>query len=403
MKKAKKALSVLLVLLLLVLTVPFAFAVGGTDDDITWDYNTSTKTLTILGSGDMGDYGYYEKPWSRYCDEIKTVVILSGVTSIGGSAFFGCKAISSITIPSSVKSIGESAFYGCSALESIEIPESVTAIGDTAFGYCSSLKSVNLPSKLKVIEEMLFSDCSLLESVNIPDGVTKIDRYAFNECSSLSSITIPASVTFIGSCVFLSCSKLKTINYAGSAAQWSAIEFGDSVFAKNEEGEYIPVKAAVVLPGFVNLPFCSDGLKDKDWYFDFSGYVAYSAETFGLQESYPGELEKFYEEAMALTTLQFNPATETIMYTSVDSNGKAELSEVNKEDADGYNAYRTFIKQYRDPTQPENPGGNDNPQPQPQQQQSGSCKYCGEDHTGFLGFFVKIFHSILALFGLRKK
>ena len=32
----------------------------------------------------------------------------------------------------------------------------------------------------------------------------------------------------------------------------------------------------------------------------------------------------------------------------------------------------------------------------------GDCKYCGEDHNGFFGFFVKIFHSILALFGLRK-
>ena len=65
------------------------------------------------------------------------------------------------------------------------------------------------------------------------------------------------------------------------------------------------------------------------------------------------------------------------------------------------------------PNQPDNPGGgNDQPQ-QPDNpgngsdnggaQKTGSCKYCGEDHTGFLGFFVKIFHSILALFGLRKK
>ena len=41
------------------------------------------------------------------------------------------------------------------------------------------------------------------------------------------------------------------------------------------------------------------------------------------------------------------------------------------------------------------------PQHQPQQQAC-SCKYCGGDHTGFGGFFVKIFHSFLALFGLRK-
>ena len=30
------------------------------------------------------------------------------------------------------------------------------------------------------------------------------------------------------------------------------------------------------------------------------------------------------------------------------------------------------------------------------------CKYCGETHEGFGGFFVGLFHSILALFGLKK-
>ncbi len=53
-----------------------------------------------------------------------------------------------------------------------------------------------------------------------------------------------------------------------------------------------------------------------------------------------------------------------------------------------------------DPTNPTNPT---QPQPtQPQQQPSGSCKYCGGTHTGFPGILIGFFHSILALFGLRK-
>lgn len=36
-------------------------------------------------------------------------------------------------------------------------------------------------------------------------------------------------------------------------------------------------------------------------------------------------------------------------------------------------------------------------------QPAGSCKYCGGTHSGFAGFFVGLFHRILALFGLRKK
>lgn len=60
------------------------------------------------------------------------------------------------------------------------------------------------------------------------------------------------------------------------------------------------------------------------------------------------------------------------------------------------------------PGQPDNPGGgNDQPtntNPDNGGQSQGKvCKYCGGTHTGFLGFFVGLFHSILALFGLRKK
>ena len=53
-----------------------------------------------------------------------------------------------------------------------------------------------------------------------------------------------------------------------------------------------------------------------------------------------------------------------------------------------------------DPTNPTNPT---NPtDPQPDQGGKNLCKYCGEEHTGFLGFFIRIIHSILALFGLHK-
>ena len=67
---------------------------------------------------------------------IKSYVIPNSVTSIGDSAFLGCRSLSDIVIPSSVTSIGDCAFWDCSSLSDIIIPSSVTSIGDSAFEGC---------------------------------------------------------------------------------------------------------------------------------------------------------------------------------------------------------------------------------------------------------------------------
>ncbi len=102
--------TILLCVLTLLPMLASADNSGTCGENLTWTFEEATKTLTISGSGDMPNYSY-ESPWSTY--GIKTVVIESGVTSIGECAFIRCFNLASITIPNSVTSIGNWAFVDC--------------------------------------------------------------------------------------------------------------------------------------------------------------------------------------------------------------------------------------------------------------------------------------------------
>ena len=166
----------------------------------------------------------YNSPISNI-ENVKSVVIENGVTSIGDATFYGCRSLTSIEIPNSVTSIGAYAFSVCSGLTSINIPEGVTSIGDGAFSVCSSLTSIEIPEGVTSIGDYAFNDCSRLTSINIPEGVTSIGKGAFYDCSSLTSIEIPTSVTSIGDSAFGECSKLTSIEILSSVTS-----IGDSAF-----------------------------------------------------------------------------------------------------------------------------------------------------------------------------
>ena len=110
--------------------------------EITWQFDESTGTLTISGTGQMDDYSInYNNlvttaPWGDYWESIKYVEIENGITTIGNRAFYGCSNITSVAIPNRVTSIGVAAFYRCEKMTSITIPNSVTSIGGAAFNGC---------------------------------------------------------------------------------------------------------------------------------------------------------------------------------------------------------------------------------------------------------------------------
>ena len=277
---------------------------AGDGSGVTWQLteNTddpSTYTLTIRGSGAMEDYlmsGH--QPWRSFRDQITSVVVSPGVTSIGNLAFTRFSKLIHVDIADSVVSIGEQAFSDCSSLTNITVPQSVTYIGVNAFDSCTNLSSITLstnnitsirpytfsgcsklssiviPDGVTSIQLGAFSNCTKLTSITIPDSVTTIDPWAFKNCSSLTSITIPSSVTSIGSNVFTGCTSLNDISYSGtSESVISALSgyvptlvtfnYGDKV-PEAERMITVSVKTGETLTAPTTLPTVS-GYEFKGW------------------------------------------------------------------------------------------------------------------------------------------
>ena len=180
---------------------------SGTWGNLEWTLDEN-GLLTITGTGAMVDFEKEStSAWLKreIKNEIKSVTIQYGVTSIGECAFFYCHSLTSISIPESVTSIGKYAFDCCWRLAGVTIPESVTNIGGCAF-----------------------FNCIALTSVTIPEGVKSIENYAFSYCLKLASVTIPNSVTTIDTGAFSDCRKLTDVYFQGTEEQWNKISIGDN-------------------------------------------------------------------------------------------------------------------------------------------------------------------------------
>lgn len=169
-----------------------------------------------------------------------SVEIPDGVTTIGFSAFNGCKNIKNIIIPESVVEIESRAFEGCKNLVSVDIPSKISSIPKDALTYsCDSLQAINVSPNnyyLYSIDGVLFSkeNNTLLVfpaaksslSYSIPFGIRKINDHAFSGTTNIKEVIIPSSVTEIGGWAF-SASNIQSLKIQ------SAIQvIGDCAFTK---------------------------------------------------------------------------------------------------------------------------------------------------------------------------
>ena len=138
-------LHILAAFLLLTILAPRGFATEADTptescgDGLTW--SLEGNTLTISGSGAMKDFEG-GAPWSGSADQIHTVVLTGGVTSVGAGAFTDYKNLTAVDFGNSLKEIGASAFQGCEGLTKISLPASFRRFGASSFEGCTNLAEV---------------------------------------------------------------------------------------------------------------------------------------------------------------------------------------------------------------------------------------------------------------------
>lgn len=222
----------------------------GKNNALKWEYNTTTKALTISGRGDIPDYLFYERqtyvlkmPWVAFLKEMVAVVVKEGVTSLGKGAFCDSESLVSVTLPESLRKIGPEAFANCEKLPAVKIPAGVKEVDDYAFTGCSVLAAFIVDrgnSTYSTIDGGVLINKKEAKLVHypagrpdkvyhIPAGIKTTANYAFDECR-LNAVTFPAGMKSLGIGAFAYCEELESITFPDG---FSSLELESFVGCEN--------------------------------------------------------------------------------------------------------------------------------------------------------------------------
>lgn len=288
---------------------------GECGKDLKWslDYNGN---LFIYGEGPMTNYGmwdYNDKGWSDYTNEIRTVTVEKGVTTIGRSAFWECKNLKTVKLPPTLDVIESDAFNRCTSLSSINLPNGLKELGSSVFEKCSSLTKIKIPETLTNLGDKgyglhTFSETGLTE-IFIPSSVTKMAAYCFENCPNLTSATIVGSNLEIDFQAFKDCKKLTTVKMgsgvtsmrSGAFANCSALRnltLGKNLVRIEDSAfENCTSLREVVIPDKVTT------IKSREYDTAFGGCTSLETVTFGLGVTEIGDYA--FQNCPALKTVKF--------------------------------------------------------------------------------------------------
>ena len=175
------------------------------------------------------------------CKNLKKVVLLDGLESIGARAFEHCTSLSEVKLPNTLKKVDIDAFYSANITGELVIPDSVESIENSSFLYCTNISKVVIGSNLKTIS-----------------GTSSIDYYnSFRACSNLKEFVVKQDNKYFSSQDGILYNKDKTkLILAPSAYEVNDLYIPNSV---KEIGDYsfygsTNVKGKIYLPeGLISI------------------------------------------------------------------------------------------------------------------------------------------------------
>ena len=124
-----------------------------------------------------------EQPAELYDLAVPALIEGYPVTAIGYGAFRGCENLQTVTLPEGLTTLQAEAFAGCAALQTVSLPRSLTVIQERAFAHNAALTDMPLPAMEEhftpagitwsPFEGGLFAWCRLPEGVDMLDFVKK--------------------------------------------------------------------------------------------------------------------------------------------------------------------------------------------------------------------------------------
>ena len=183
------------------------------------------------------------------CSNLTVITIPNSVTSIEERVFSYCKSIESIVVESGnttydsrnncnaiIETATNTLISGC---QNTIIPNSVTSIGNSAFEGCK-FTSITIPNNVISIVDWSFADCDSLATVTIGNSVRSIGVYAFRDCLSLDTIYAEATTPpTLGEDVFYRTPSPICVIPCGTLAAYEASDWASQV-SEFIEGECDP-------------------------------------------------------------------------------------------------------------------------------------------------------------------